>query len=456
MRGQTDSWQETIVALATPPGRSAIAVVRLSGPATRSALARVAPGLREPIDPRRATLATITDETGDAIDQGLITLFPAPASYTGEDCAEISVHGSPAVVARLLAALNRCGARLARPGEFTERAFLRGKLDLPRAEAVIDLIEARTVAAARRSFHRIEGGLSRRLQGTREDLLTAAAQLDAAIDFSEDVGDAALGEAARRLRTAIDDLERLAATHETGRLLRAGCRAVILGRPNAGKSTLFNALVGSARAIVTEIPGTTRDTLEAGIDVEGIPVTLVDTAGLRETKDVVERLGVERARQEGSIADVVLYVLEAAAGMTDEDHKAIASAGARRVLRVANKIDRATAEQTAAAEDAGAMAICGLAPDAGEKLRGPLAREITAGLDMKASDEVLASLRQRDLVERSRAAAAEGLATLSRGDSPEYAAAQVHDALDAMADLFGETTAEDVLERIFSAFCVGK
>jgi tRNA modification GTPase len=455
MRSQSDSWLDTIVALATPAGRSAIAVVRLSGPDARAVLARVVPRLRDPLEPRRATLSAIADDAGEPIDRGLVTYFPAPASYTGEDSAEISVHGSPAVVERLLGALTRAGARLARPGEFTERAFLHGKMDLPRAEAVVDLIEARTAAAALFSVRRLEGGLSRRLLAVREELLTAAASLDAAIDFAEDVGEAVPDEAALRMRSAAAELEILLATYETGRLLSAGCRVVVLGRPNAGKSTLFNALVGSARAIVTEIPGTTRDTLEAVIDVAGIPVTVVDTAGLREADNVVERLGVERAREESRKADVILYVLDASHGETSEDRAALEGIGDKPVLRIANKIDRATPGE-AAASSAGALPVCGLAADAGQRLRNLLAQEISAHIDTETSSEVLASLRQRELVERARASAAGALDALARGESPEYAAAHVHEAIDALADFFGETTAEDILQRIFSTFCIGK
>jgi tRNA modification GTPase len=455
MRLPSDSWLDTIVALATPAGRSAVAIVRVSGPDTRAVLARVAPRLPDPLEPRRATLAAIEDAEGEPIDRGLVTYFPAPASYTGEDVAEISVHGSPAVLRSLLEAANRAGARLARPGEFTERAFLHGKMDLPRAEAVADLIEARTTAAARFSARRLAGGLSRRLRAVREDLLTAAASLGATIDFAEDVGEAVAEQVPRCLRSAASELTRLLATYETGRLLSAGCRVVVLGRPNAGKSTLFNALLGSARAIVTEVPGTTRDTVEAAVDLAGIPVTVVDTAGLRETADVVERIGVERAREEAEKADVILYVLDAGRGEPPDDLEALDAGRDRPVLRVANKIDQATPAQVAAAGPQ-ALPLCGLAPDAGLRLREALAEEISARVDTESSSEVLASLRQRDLAERARAAAGRALDSLARGESPEYAASHVGDALDALADFFGETTSEDILQRIFSTFCIGK
>ncbi len=248
------------------------------------------------------------------------------------------------------------------------------------------------------------------------------------------------------------ELDRLLATYQTGRLLSAGCRAVVLGRPNAGKSTLFNAIAGAARAIVTEVPGTTRDVLEAAIDVAGVPVTLVDTAGLRATDDPVERIGVARAREQAGQADVILYVIDAAEGVTPEDRAALDGFAEIPILPIANKIDRAAAGKIPEA----ALALCGLEESAGARLRALLAAEISSRVDTASSSEVLSSLRQRDLAARARGAASLALASLSRGESPEYAASHVHDAIDAMADLFGETTSEDVLRRIFSTFCIGK
>jgi tRNA modification GTPase len=453
MRPETDFLLDTIAALATPAGRSALAVVRLSGRETRRILAAVA-GREKPFSPRRATLVTLRDDSGEALDRGLVTFFPEPGSYTGEDVAELSVHGSPAVAGRLLAALLCAGARLARPGEFTERAFHHGKMDLLRAEAVSDLIEARTGAAVRLSARRLSGALSARLSGVREDLLSAAARLSATIDFSEDVGEAVAPAVLAELASAVDRLAALGATYETGRLLSAGCRVAILGRPNAGKSTLFNALAGSARAIVTEVPGTTRDTLEAIVDVKGIPVAIVDTAGLRQTEDLVERIGVERARREGETADAILYVFDASQGWGEEDRAAVASFDGAPVAIVANKMDRMGSSSLTGPP--GAMPLCGLAPDAGERLSALLAARLAAGVETETASEVLGSLRQRELVDRSRQGAEAALTALQEGVSPEYAVTHLHTALDALADVFGETTSEDVLQRIFSTFCIGK
>jgi tRNA modification GTPase len=443
---------DTIAALATPLGRSAIAVVRISGDRAREVLSRVAPDAGA-FEPRRPRLVSIKDLEGEPIDEAVVTLFAAPASFTGEDVAEISVHGSPVVVERLLHAVVAAGARPARPGEFTERAFRLGKIDLVRAEAIRDLIESRTEAAARASVRRMEGALSSRLGEAREDLLAAATSLTATIDFSEDVGEALDPGVLLRLASARDALAKLAASYDTGRLLSGGCRVAILGRPNAGKSTLFNALLGTARAIVTEVPGTTRDALEATVDVRGVPVDLVDTAGLRETDDGVERIGVARAREEGERAAAVLYVFDASQGLTDEDRAALAALNGKPVALVANKIDRLA---SGAAVPAAALALCGLFPDAGARLKALLERMVAEGVSTDTASEVIGSFRQRDLVDRARSAAADGIEAHERGDSPEYAATHVDAALSALADVFGETTSDDVLARIFSSFCIGK
>jgi tRNA modification GTPase len=463
MRPTSESLLDTIAALATPMGRSAIAIVRLSGEKTRSILARVAPGLPDPAEPRRPYLTAITDLSGEPIDRGLVTLFAAPASFTGEDAAELSVHGSPVVVETLLRTLGGAGARPARAGEFTERAFRLGKIDLVEAEAIRDLIESRTEAAARVSGIRVEGGLSSRLREAREDLLAAAAGLTATIDFAEDVGERLDPSVTARLVSARDSLARLAASYNTGRLLAAGCRVAILGRPNAGKSTLFNALVGTARAIVTDVPGTTRDALEATVDVRGVPVELVDTAGLRETDDRVERIGVERAREEAARAAAILYVFDASAGWHDEDRRALDRLDGKSVTVIANKIDRTAASRNALGDfgvfgdfPTGSVPMCGLASDAGPKLRAMLERTVAGELSSDASSEVLGSLRQRDLVARAGAAAGAAFDALQHEVSHEYVATHLDDALAALADVFGETTSEDVIQRIFSTFCIGK
>jgi tRNA modification GTPase len=452
VRPQTESLLDTIVALATPLGRSALATLRVSGGQARQVLSAVMRDGPASLIPRRPHLVSFVDGSGETIDRGLATFFAAPASATGEDVGELSVHGSPVIVQSLLSALVAAGARPARPGEFTERAFLLGKIDLVEAEAIRDLIEARTPVAARMSTRRLEGRLSARLSEVREKLLDAAAALTATIDFVEDAGERIAPDVAAKLSEAASMLDRLAGTYKTGKLLSAGCRVVILGPPNAGKSTLFNALVGSERAIVTEIPGTTRDTLEAVIDVEGVPVEIVDTAGLRETEDAVERIGVERARQASQGADAVIYVFDAGQGWTVGDAEAISQLDGKPVITVANKADRLGRGGTPPR----GTSLCGLEPEAGTRLRALLRERVASDLQTDSSSDVLGTLRQKELVERARAGASGALTSISAGESPEYAATHVASALDALADLVGETTNEDVLRRIFANFCIGK
>ncbi len=298
------------------------------------------------------------------------------------------------------------------------------------------------------------GGLSRKIEGVRQDLLDASVALCAALDFSDDVGETIPAAALEGLGRARATLAGLAATAETGRLLSHGCRVAILGRPNAGKSTLFNALIGFERAIVTEVPGTTRDTLEATVDLGGVPVTLVDTAGLRQTQDVVESIGVARARGEAERADAILYVFDASEGLVAEDERELSGVEAPLRILVANKADRASA--TGAPLPAGATLLCGLLPEAGPRLREILSEAIASGVSTETTSEVLGSLRQRDLVVRAGAAAEAAIEALDAGASPEYAAAHCAEALDALADLTGETTSEDVLARLFETFCIGK
>ena len=449
------SFLDTIVAPATPAGRSALAVVRIGGRDAGGILRSLAPGLSDPLSPRRPRRAWLAAPDGETIDEAVVTFLPAGSSPTGEDLVEISMHGSPIALRRLLDAAIACGARPARPGEFTERAFRSGRIDLVRAEAVRDLIEARTPAAALASARRLAGALTERVAAVREALLSAAAGLTAAIDFSDDVGEAVPASVAERLRDAVAELGRLSATWKTGRLLAHGCRVAILGRPNAGKSTLFNALVGRERAIVTEVPGTTRDTLEAEVDLGGVPVTLVDTAGLHPAVDVVEALGVARAREEGERADAWLYVFDVSEGFSDEDEKALARApsGTPRLL-VANKADRLAG--AAGRTPDGAVLLCGLEAGAGAALRSKLTGLVADGVPTESSSELLGTLRQAELVGRARAGASAALDALSSGTPPEYAATHCDAALAALSDLVGETTSEDVLRHLFATFCIGK
>src|SRR3954463_8127589 len=329
---------DPIVALATPPGRAALAVIRLSGSGAFDVAARVIAGFR-PHPARHATLATFRDAQGQPIDRGLYLTFPEPNSYTGEDLVEISCHGGLFVPSRLMSALHDAGARPAAPGEFTRRAVLHGKLDLVQAEAVGDLIDATAPAQAHAALHQLEGGLSRRLATLRDSLIEVQALLSYESDCpEEDDGPVGPGRIAGQIESAASQIRRLVSTAPSAERLRAGALLVFAGRPNVGKSSLFNALLGSERALVTEIPGTTRDAIEAHTDFLGWPVRLTDTAGLWNAPERIDRLGVDVSRRYLAAADLVLLCVEAGREL-GEDEGAIA--GARPTLVVRTKVDLA-------------------------------------------------------------------------------------------------------------------
>ncbi len=332
------STDDTIVAIATPPGRGGIGIVRLSGP--RSVEMACALTTRASFEPRHATLATISDEAAP-IDRAVVTVFPSPHSYTGEDVVEISAHGSPVVLRAIVGGAMRCGARLANPGEFTFRAFLNGRIDLVQAEAVADLVDAVTPLQARVAFDQLDGTLTEKLRELDAELLELIAPLEASLDFPDEgyhfVHQSETGDAIRHTLAA---LERLLADARRGRVIREGLTVAIVGSPNAGKSSLFNRLVGAARAIVTDVAGTTRDLLTERVDVGGIPLTLVDTAGLRlTTHDAIEAEGMARARRAAETADLLLVVLDRSRSLTLEDETLLAETATRSRIVVVNKCD---------------------------------------------------------------------------------------------------------------------
>jgi len=428
--------------------RSAIALVRISGKSAREIAKRIAPGSKDD-SPRAAHLVELRDSEGRAFDRGLVTLFPAPASYTGEDVVEISCHGNPVLVEALLAAARAAGARLAEPGEFSRRAFRNGKLSLIEAEAVAELIEARTTGEARGAFERLSGGLFRDLAEIRESLLLAHALWTAAIDFPEQAGEEDRGAIARALDAALAALDRLAGNAEIAAKIAAGFRVAIVGAPNAGKSTIFNRLVGYARAIVTPAPGTTRDTVEADVEIAGLPVRLIDTAGLRAPAGTIEAEGIARALAAAKDADLAVYVHDASEPWAGGGREAWESLAAARKTLVFNKTDRAPAP-----EGESGLRISALSIDSASPLRSEIARVIAALLPADGAGGAV-SRRQRDLFVRAREAVAGARAAL--GVHPaEIALTGVEDALGILSELAGESTTEEMLDRLFSVFCLGK
>lgn len=441
-------FDDPIAALATPPGRSALAVVRLSGRGAFDVAARVVDGLTN-IPARRATLATFRASDGAAIDRGVCTTYPGPGSYTGEDMVELSCHGGLVVPARLLAALQEAGARPARPGEFTFRAVLHGKLDLVQAEGVSDLIDATAPAQARSALSQMEGGLSRRLEGLRDRVLDLLAMLGYALDFpEEDDGPVPPERVLAALDAVSSEVAHLLATAPAGERLREGALVVFAGRPNAGKSSLFNALLGAERALVTEIPGTTRDAIEAAADVEGWPVRLIDTAGLWDAPATLDRLGVEVSRRYLGAADLVLLCVEAGR-VLGEDERAVLEGSD--VLLVRTKSDLLDAP---AGDGVPVSIVSGAGLD---QLRQSLAEWLFGwtgtGVDF---EPVLTRERHRVALRRAAGALDQARPQLGRGGDAVLAAHHVRDAVATLDQLIGVVDPEDVLTRIFARFCVGK
>ena len=444
---------DTIAAIATPPGRGGVGIVRLSGPRALEIAEAIAG--RRPA-PRQAAFRVFRDAAGEPIDEGLLLCFPAPHSFTGEDVAELQGHGGPVVMDRLMARCLELGARPARPGEFSERAFLNDKLDLTQAEAIADLVDAETEAAARLAIRSLAGAFSQRVHRLVEGLIALRTYVEAAIDFPEEEIDFLADErVACDLDALIADLEAVRASARIGRVLRDGMRLVIAGLPNAGKSSLLNALAGEERAIVTEVPGTTRDLLREQIQIDGMPLHLVDTAGLRETGDVVERIGVERARAELAQADRILWVYDGAA---DPEHAAFDPAQLPQgvpVTLVHNKADLSGAEPGLFERDGLPEVRLSARSGAGlDALRAHL-RECM-GLAQGVEGEFSARRRHLDALARAADHLEAGRRALLEGRAGELLAEDLRLAQRALGEITGEFSADDLLGEIFSSFCIGK
>lgn len=458
---------DTIAAIATPLLPSAIGILRLSGPGAAAAADAVfTPFHGEPMSRRPArtlVYGALHDRDGGVIDHCLCTVSRAPDSYTGEDTAELQCHGSPAALALGLEALFAAGARQALPGEFTRRAFLNGKLDLTRTEAAADLIHAETPAAVRQAAGQLGGALERAVDGIYGQLTDLCAHFHAVLDYpDEDIEPFEAEGLSQALGEAAAGLDRLTATYRRGRLLNEGAPCAIVGRPNAGKSTLFNALLGYERAIVTDIPGTTRDTVEERVGFGGVPLRLIDTAGLRDSDDAVERLGVERSREALGRAELVLAVTDGAAGMTAEDAEVLelAAASGRPWIWVVSKRDLTGPCALWSADKGGhaPAAMVSLSAKTGEGL-DELERAVAALFPQDEAAEagaMLTNARQAEAAGRARSALERGARALAAGLSPDAVVADVEEAMSALGELTGRTVREDVTARIFERFCVGK
>ncbi|MCS7312665.1 MAG: tRNA uridine-5-carboxymethylaminomethyl(34) synthesis GTPase MnmE [Acidobacteria bacterium] len=460
---------DTIVAVSTPPGRGAIGIVRLSGRRTVEVASRVfrphagsLPAAGIPV--RRMVLGVFVDPAGDEpIDTGFLILFRGPRSFTGEDLAEFHLHGSPPVLRAVVDVLTRLGARLAQPGEFTYRAFVHGKIDLAQAEALNDLIQADALWQARSALHHLQGYLSRTLRAWKEDLIELIARYEAAVDFgeAEDMQFFEPGEAERRLDSLVGRIADLLATYRQGRALREGLRVVIVGKPNAGKSSLFNALLREPRAIVTPLPGTTRDFIKERLIVDGLAVELVDTAGVRPTPEVVERLGIERTLQQIAEADLVLWVLDGSVPLDAEDDAVYAVLRDRTFQAFRNKMDLPSAWPPEA-----------FTARYGTPLRGALSCETGTGIadvmdairaavrDVQQSWRdhavVVTNARHEACLRQARKALQRAQYSLQTQAPEPIVLEDLRSALRALDAITGETDVEDILDRIFTQFCIGK
>jgi tRNA modification GTPase len=462
------STDDSIVAIATPPGRGGIGIVRISGAASPDIAAQILRRPR-PLEPRYATFTRIRQT-----DEVVATYFPAPHSYTGEHVVEISAHGSPVVLRALVASAVAAGARLAEPGEFTLRAFLNGKRDLVQAEAVVDLIDAATPLQARVAFDQLEGTLTERIAAVDGELFDLIARLEASLDFpDEGYHFIEPSDASRRITCVMARLDDLLDGARAGRLIREGATVVVAGRPNVGKSSLFNVLAGADRAIVTSIAGTTRDLVSEAVDIDGLAVTLVDTAGWRETLDIVEREGVARSEQARGVADLVVLVFDRSEALRPEDEALLAQTTGRSRIVVANKSDlpasaptswlkpAPTTEDPAPAFSAAGCRLEGIDVSAKtgagvDKLRRAIVRELT-GRESLRDSAAISNARHIALLEQARAHLAAAAETSSVTGAPEeFVLADLQAARARLDEVVGARTSEDVLKHIFERFCIGK
>ncbi len=455
--------EDTIAAIATPPGEGGVGIVRLSGPQACAIAAEIFVSSRER-DIRAARQRVyhghIVDAAGQPIDEVLLHVMRAPHSYTREDVVEINAHGGPAPLNAVLQEALRHGARLARPGEFTLRAFLNGRIDLVQAEAVIDQIRARTRAGLQAANAAASGALSKAIYAVRDTLREALAHIEAAVDFPEEDLPELVNEALfARLREAQRQVRELINTADAGRLVREGAVAVIAGRPNVGKSSLFNALLRDARAIVSAQPGTTRDRLEEYITIAGVPVRLIDTAGIRESGDEVERIGVEIARQALDSANLALLVFDATQTPAPEEAQIAGELHDREipVVLVINKTDCVTGVPGNPWPETPFAAVCAVSATQGtgiKELETAIAEILLGGAGIDAAQPMITRQHQKDSLRRAE----ESLQRLfdAIGASPEFLALELRDALGALGEITGETTPEDILDAIFANFCIGK
>jgi tRNA modification GTPase len=443
------SSDETIVAISTPLGRSGIGVVRISGVQATEIAGRF---FEPPLEHRTAIPGKWAD-----LDEVVVTFFQTPNSYTGENVVEISAHGNPLILGKIVEAVRLAGARLAAPGEFTLRAVAHGKMDLVQAEAVRDFIESQTEQQARAAIRQMEGALSKHIRPFKEKLMDVVAHLEAGIDFAEDDVDVPANLVTAQVLEALGaELRALEKTFEYGRMLNQGLQLAILGKPNVGKSSLFNRLVARDRAIVTDIPGTTRDVLTETISMDGVPLRFADTAGLRQTADHVESIGVSRTLETLADADLALVVLDGTASIDEDDRRVLERAKALQHVLVINKADLPQAIDTAVLNGARRVSVSAKTGAGLEDLRNAVRGFLLEHKPDLSDDLVLTNARQHEAVQRAAVALEAAVDALRREVPHEMVLLDLYGALSALDELTGEVVTEDILDRIFSTFCIGK
>lgn len=446
----------TIVALATPLGRSGIGVIRLSGAVSLQIVQKLVRDEKFFPQPRFAVLKKVFDlETAEILDEALITYFQSPQSFTGEDVIEISCHGSPVILRQIIDACLKLNSRMAEAGEFSLRALANGRMNLSQAEAIRDLIDSQSIAAARQSIRQLRGELSNQLQPLKDDLLNVIVILESSLEFVEDdLPDFQNEKIKSDLNRISLSLDKMAATFQAGKLLREGLRVALVGRPNVGKSSLFNALLGTDRAIVTEIAGTTRDQLHEKFTVNNIPISLIDTAGLRETSDLVEKIGVERSKRAMIDADLVIVLLDGSEKLTEEDIEIINQVKELNHLIAINKNDL---EQSAVeiSDDSKIIRISAKTHEGINELLTAII-EPFARHDNNNAGFLITDARHHDLLLRTKLEIENSCVLIDQKASEEIILIGLHNALRFLGAITGETTTEDMLTRIFSTFCIGK
>ncbi len=452
---------DIIAAIATPPGQGGVGIVRVSG----SGVWKIADGIFQSAE--RPSLAKggtflygkITDADGTEIDEALCLIFRAPKSYTGEDTIELQGHGGPVVLKKILRRCLEEGACMAEPGEFTKRAFLNGKMDLVQAEAVADLIHAQSDRAAKAALEQLEGGLSKKFNRLYDGLMETAADIETTLDFVEDeLPDDVFQNLGKKLAENFRTLEDLLATWDEGRLLREGAQVVIMGRPNAGKSTLFNALLGHDRAIVTELPGTTRDVLEETFVLNGIPLRILDTAGLRETECLIEQEGIRRARARSAAADIAIYLIDSSQPVSAEDAEHLAKLDPKRTIVILNKSDKKVSGFKFQISGFQPLETSLVNAQGLDVIKTAVSARLETGVDFHAPAHAVISERHRNLLETARTELIQARERIAEGGELGAAPAAEHlrAALEALGQVTGRIYHNELLDNIFSRFCIGK